>query len=88
MPIYAYECKKCGSSFKAMVGSDETPITCSEVYDCADKGEITKQLSTVSIRRAAEETSKKTGELTKDYIEENRKILQDEKDNLANRMLD
>jgi len=88
MPIYTYECKKCGSTLKAMLGPDENPATCTEVSDCADQGEITKFLSRVNIRRAAEETSKKTGELTKDYIEENRKILQEEKQNLVNRMLD
>lgn len=88
MPIYTYECKKCGSTLKAMVGADENPTTCSEVTICAQDGEITKYLSKVNIRRAVEENAKKTGELTKEYIEENRKVLQEEKDNLTNRILD
>jgi putative FmdB family regulatory protein len=88
MPIYAYECKKCGSTLKAMVGPDENPATCTEVSDCAGEGEITKFLSRVNIHRPAKEISKQTGELTKDYIEENRKILQEEKQNLVNRILD
>lgn len=88
MPIYTYECKKCGSTLKAMVGADENPAICSEVTICAQDGEITKFLSKVNIRRAVEESAKKTGEITKEYIEENRKVLQEEKDNLANRMLD
>jgi len=88
MPIYTYECKKCGSALKAMVGADEDPTTCSEIITCEKDGEITKYLSKVNIRRAVEESAKKTGELTKEFIEENRNILQKEKDNLANRMLD
>ena len=88
MPIYTYECKKCGSTLKAMVGSDENPAICAEVSDCADEGEITKFLSRVNIHRPTKEISKQTGELTKDYIEENRKILQEEKQNLVNRILD
>jgi len=88
MPIYTYECKKCGSTLKAMVSTDENPATCTEVSDCDDEGEITKFLSRVNIHRPAKEISKQTGELTKDYIEENRKILQEEKQNLVNRILD
>ena len=88
MPIYTYECKKCGSLLKAMVGAEEVPSSCSDVSLCDKEGEITKYLSKVNIRRAIEERPKKTGELTKEYIEENRKVLQEEKDNLANRMLD
>ena len=72
-----------------MVSADENPEVCSEIADCLNDGEITKYLSKVNIRRAAEGFSpKKTGEITKEYIEENRKVLQEEKDNLKNRMLD
>ena len=88
MPIYTYECKKCGSTLKAMVGADENPTICSEITTWDKDGEITKYLSKVNIRRAVEESAKKTGEITKEYIEENRKVLQEEKDNLTNRMLD
>lgn len=88
MPIYTYECRKCGNLLKARVSADETPVDCSEVSNCEEGGEITKCLSKVNIRRAVEESAKKTGELTKEYIEENRKILQEEKNNLTNRMLD
>jgi putative FmdB family regulatory protein len=88
MPIYTYECKKCGNLLKARVSADEEPTDCSEVSSCEEGGEITKCLSRVNIRRAVEKRDKKTGELTKEYIEENRKILQEEKESLANRILD
>ena len=88
MPIYTYQCKKCGSLLKAMVGAEETPSSCSDVSLCENEGEITKHLSQVNIRRPVEEKTKKTGELTKEYIEENRKVLQDEKQKLANRIMD
>lgn len=88
MPIYTYECKKCGSLLKAMVGAEEVPSSCSDVSLCDEGGEITKYLSKVNIGRAIEERPKKTGELTKEYIEENRKVLQEEKQTLSNRILD
>ena len=88
MPIYTYQCKKCGSLLKAMVGAEESPSFCSDISLCEDEGEITKHLSQVNIRRPVEEKAKKTGELTKEYIEENRKVLQDEKQKLANRIMD
>lgn len=88
MPIYTFQCNKCGSLLKAMVGAEETPSSCSDVSLCDGEGEIKKTLSKVNIRRPVEEKSKKVGELTKEYIEENREVLKDEKQKLADRMLD
>ena len=59
MPIYTYQCKKCGSLLKAMVGAEETPSSCSDISLCEDEGEITKHLSPVNIRRPVEEKPKK-----------------------------
>jgi len=88
MPIYTFECNKCGSTLKAMVGAEESPSSCSDVSLCDGEGKITKSLSKVNIRRPVEEKNKKVGELTKEYIEENREVLKDEKQKLADRILD
>ena len=88
MPIYTFKCNKCGSTLKAMVGAEEEYSSCSDVSLCDGEGEITKALSQVNIRRPVEEKSKKVGELTKEYIEENREVLKDEKQKLADRILD
>ena len=88
MPIYTFQCNKCGSTLKAMVGAEESPSSCSDVSLCDGEGEIKKTLSKVNIRRSVEEKSKKVGELTKEYIEENREVLKDEKQKLADRILD
>ena len=88
MPIYTFQCNKCGSTLKAMVGAEESPSSCSDVSLCDGEGEIKKTLSKVNIRRPVEEKSKKVGELTKEYIEENREVLKDEKQKLADRILD
>ena len=89
MPLYSYQCKTCGSIVNANVSLDESPETCSDISLCDKEGEITKMLSTPRIKRPSEkQQEKKVGELTKEKIEENREILEAEKEKFSNRLMD
>lgn len=89
MPLYSYQCKTCGSIVNANVSLGENPETCSDISLCDREGEITKMLSTPRIARpGGKQHEKKVGELTKEKIEENRDILQAEKERLSNQLMD
>jgi len=89
MPLYSYQCKTCGSIVNANVSLGENPETCSDISLCDREGEITKMLSTPRIARpGGKQQEKKVGELTKEKIEENRDILQAEKERLSSQLMD
>ena len=89
MPLYSYQCKTCGSIVNANVSLGENTETCSDISLCDREGEITKMLSTPRIKRpGGKQQEKKVGELTKEKIEENREILQAEKERLSNQLMD
>ena len=89
MPLYSYQCKTCGSIVNANVSLDEDPTTCSDIALCDKEGAITKMLSTARIKRpGGKQQEKKVGELTKEKIEENREILEAEKERLSNQLMD
>ena len=78
MPRYRYECKNCGDLVIVFHGIEETFSDCEK---CDQKATMQKLLSTpLTIKKEPTNTSPgKVGELTKEYIEENRKVLEQQK---------
>ena len=78
MPRYRYECTQCGDLIIVFHSFKETFSDCEK---CEQKGTMQKLLSTpITIKKQTIDISnKKIGELTKEYIEENRKILEEQK---------
>jgi|TARA_Y100000310_G_scaffold10452_1_gene11145 putative FmdB family regulatory protein len=83
MPRYPYECKNCGEWLIVFHGFEETFSDCEK---CGHKDTMKKLLSTpLAINKKSIDISdkklfcKKVGELTREYIEENRKVLKEQK---------
>jgi putative FmdB family regulatory protein len=79
MPRYRYECTQCGDLIIVFHSFKETFSDCEK---CEQKGTMQKLLSTpITIKKQTIDISnKKIGELTKEYIEENRKVLKQQKE--------
>ena len=81
MPRYRYRCNNCDDEKVLFHGFDETPpLSCS---NCLSENTLQKVIGTLYFK-SKENTAngQAVGQLTKDYIEENRKILEDEKKKL------
>ena len=78
MPRYRYECNSCGDLVIVFHGFEETFSDCEK---CEQKGTMQKLLSIpITIKKEIDNIfTKKIGDLTKEYIEENRKILAQQK---------
>ena len=74
MPRYRYECKNCGDLIIVFHSFEETFSDCEK---CEQKDTMQKLLSTpLTIKKSIQlNPNKKIGELTEKYIEENRKVL-------------
>jgi|TARA_R100000049_G_C1924404_1_gene69063 hypothetical protein len=79
MPRYRYGCGECGDLVIVFHGFEETFSDCEK---CEQKGTMQKLLSTpITIKKQTIDISnKKIGELTKEYIEENRNVLKQQKE--------
>ena len=79
MPRYRYGCGECGDLVIVFHGFEETFSDCEK---CNQTGSMQKLLSTpITIKKQTIDISnKKIGELTKEYIEENRKVLKQQKE--------
>ena len=77
MPRYRYMCNECTLTFTLIHGINEVLVDCPK---CNATQSMEKLLSTPIIMKNDIEINKnKVGELTKEYIEENRRILQQQK---------
>jgi|1_EtaG_2_1085319.scaffolds.fasta_scaffold00092_16 putative FmdB family regulatory protein len=76
MPRYSYQCTECTEIIIVFHRINETYVDC-EI--CRSKQCMEKILSTPTIKKQNRKDNKKVGELTKEYIEMNRKILEEEK---------
>lgn len=87
MPIYKYECTVCKQISKFMHASTETRTDCGK---CGAEKSLVKHLAKPFIDKG-KKTSKKdstVGEVTKKFIEENRKVLEDQKKEYSNKQYD
>ena len=76
MPKYCYKCSECESEIEVRHGMTERLTDCKV---CELKEVLTQIPQLTNIVRKQEQGEKKTGSLTKEYIEENRRILKEEK---------
>ncbi|MAG28443.1 hypothetical protein CMI47_23190 [Candidatus Pacearchaeota archaeon] len=87
MPRYRYECDKCGDLVIVFHSFEETFSDCDK---CEQKGTMQKLLSTpITIKKLIQlKPNEKIGELTKEYIEENRKVLKQQKEEAKKKSYD
>jgi putative FmdB family regulatory protein len=76
MPRYRYECSGCGEVVVVFHGIKEVVTDCKI---CEEPETMKKILSTPLSVKKKVSTNKKVGDITKDYIEKNRQILNQQK---------
>ena len=80
MPRYRYMCEECTLTFTVLHGINEVLLKCQE---CGSLQSMRKLLSTpILIKDDIVINENKVGELTRQYIEENREILQQQKEDV------
>ena len=84
MPRYVYNCESCGGYFKIWHGMKETQESC-EI--CSQNTKLIRVPQIPSIKKEQIEDIK-TGDLVKDYIKENQKLLKDMKKEARNQTYD
>jgi len=78
MPRYRYECSACKNVHIIFHRISETPTSCT---GCGVKNQLTKLLTTPTIVGKEEEiVDGEVGELTREYIEANREVLKQQKE--------
>ncbi len=76
MPKYCYKCSECESEIEVRHGMTERLTDC-KVCELIEV--LTRIPQLTNIVRQQEQGERKTGSLTKEYIEENKRILKEEK---------
>ena len=76
MPKYCYKCSECGSEVEVRHGMTERLTDCKV---CNNQGVLTRIPQLTNIVRKQEQGERKTGSLVKDYIQENKEILKEQK---------
>ena len=76
MPKYCYKCSICDSEIEVRHGMTERLEDC-EV--CDNKQVLTRIPQLTNFVRKESKDTQQTGDLVKEYIEENKRILKDEK---------
>ena len=84
MPRYLYECKECSKHFDLRHPITEKYEVCSQVSDCEEKGGLIRIPSfSHVIKKTSASSGEKAGELTKDFIEQARQEMKEEKRSLT-----
>ena len=83
MPRYRYRCNVCDNERVMFHGFDESPpLDCSS---CMSKDSLEKIVGNLYFKTKNNiNTEQEVGQLTKEYIEENKKILEEQKNKLRN----
>ena len=76
MPKYCYKCTECNSECEVRHGIKERLHDCLE---CDSKGSLIRIPQLTNFVRKQQPSEKKTGSLVKEYIEENKRLLKEEK---------
>ena len=85
MPRYRYRCSNCDDERVLFHGFDEAPpLSCTS---CLSENTLQKVVGTLYFKTKENNNTdgQPVGQLTKEYIEENRKILDEEKKKLRNK---
>jgi hypothetical protein len=78
VPKYCYKCSECESEIEVRHGMTERLEDCKL---CDNQGVLTRIPQLTNIVRKQEQGEREAGSLTKEYIEENKKILKEQKKN-------
>ena len=78
MPKYCYKCPECEGEIEVRHGMTERLEDCKL---CDNQGVLTRIPQLTNIVRKQEQGEREAGSLTKEYIEENKKILKEQKKN-------
>mgnify|MGYP003133773912 CR=1 FL=1 len=83
MPRYRYQCTNCNDTVMVFHLISETHTDCRK---CNTENSMKKMLTTPlkCVKLKGESTSHKVGEITKEYIEANKEILEEEKQKARN----
>ena len=76
MPRYNYQCSECEHTCVIFHLMDEDAPACPK---CEAQESLVKQINTPFFKLDNENKNQKVGELTKEYIELNREVLNEEK---------
>jgi len=76
VPKYCYKCPECEGEMEVRHGMTERLEECKL---CEYQGVLSRIPQITNIIRKQEQSDKKTGSLVKEYIEENKRILREEK---------
>ena len=76
MPKYCYRCKECGHEFEIRHGIKERLYDCE---NCNNEQTLSRIPQITQIVKDSNVGKQKTGSLVKQYIEDNREILKQEK---------
>ena len=76
MPRYVYRCDDCGGHFQVRHGMGETQESCQL---CGESNKLTRVPQMPAIKKAAQSGNQTVGSVTKDFIEQNRELLRDMK---------
>ena len=76
MPKYCYKCSECGNEVEVRHGMTERLTDCKV---CDNQGVLTRIPQLTNIVRKQEQGERTTGSLVKDYIQENKEILKEQK---------
>ena len=76
MPKYCYKCSECESEIEARHGMTERLTDCKV---CDNQGVLIRIPQLTNIVRKQEQGEQKTGSLVKDYIQQNKEILKEQK---------
>ena len=76
MPKYCYKCSECESEIEVRHGMTERLEDCKL---CDNQGVLTRIPQLTNLVRKQEQGERETGSLVKEYIEENKEILREER---------
>ena len=76
MPKYCYKCSECESEIEVRHGMTERLTDCKV---CDNQEVLTRIPQLTNIVRKQEQGERKTGSLVKDYIQQNKEILKEQK---------
>ena len=76
MPKYCYKCSVCTNEYEVRHGITERLEDCKV---CGNEGVLTRIPQLTNIVKKHEQGERETGSLVKEYIEENKRILKEEK---------
>lgn len=84
MPQYAYKCKSCDKQWEEFHSISETPSKC----PFCEMSNLQRIPSSVTIITKMQEENKiRTGEIVKDYIDQNKQVLKELKQEIKSKQL-